>query len=250
MVDPQSVHAIPIFQPVSSIWQARLARDAVLERYLKGQRLFQQGERAKDVWAVLEGWIHLSRSGSGADGAPIVVFTVTPHDALCGISAMDSGKYNVSAMAGTACQALRIPASTLTEVLAHNPEFAYLTLRLCARRLQQIAEQYGAMAEPVADRIIRAILRLYRQFGQTLPVTHRELAQMAWTTTESAIRTVRRLKQAGYVTGSRGQLTLAQVPALEQLLGNDETFWAADGLQPAVHEPDVQPRDPHLQPAA
>lgn len=66
------------------------------------------------------------------------------------------------------------------------------------------------MAEPVSTRIVRSILRLRQQFGATLPVTHRELAQMSWATTESAIRIVRRLKQQGYVIGARGRLTISR----------------------------------------
>ena len=77
-----------------------------------------------------------------------------------------------------------------------------------ALRIRHMAEQYGAMAEPVSHRIIRSILRLRQQFGETLPVTHRELAQMSWTTTESAIRAVRQLKRQGALIGRRGQLTV------------------------------------------
>ena len=165
-----------------------------------------------------------SRGGCTSCGArPItaraaVLFTITPREALCGISALESGMYNLSAVAATDCQAIRISGAVFRDALQREPAFAYEALRLCTRRLQNIALQYGAIAEPVSHRVIRAILRLQDQFGRTLPVTHRELAQMAWTTTESAIRVVRRLKQQGYVTGTRNRLQLSHPEKLAREL--------------------------------
>ena len=219
-MSPETLAKVPLFQHVSPHRLTLMLAQARVEQYKKGALLFRQGDRAESVWIVLEGWVHLMRSPHPADGShAVVLFTITPDEALCGISAIDSGTYNLSAVAGTTCRLVRIPGAMFRDVLMHEAEFAYHTIRLCARRMQQMAEQYGAMAEPVSKRIIRAMLRLRQQFGTTLPVTHRELAQMSWTTTESAIRLVRTLKQRGYVAGTRGRLTLAKPKALAQLLG-------------------------------
>ena len=209
----------PLLQRLSPARRAELLEASLIERYTKHAVLFGQGERAESIWIVLKGWVHLVRFPSGTNGAnPVVLFTVTPDEALVGISAIDSGVYQISAVAGTDCETLRIPAAAFNEALARDPGFANAALHLCARRLQHIAQQYGTMAEPVSTRIIRAILRLQRQFGTTLPVTHRELAQMAWTTTESAIRTVRALKRLGHLNGARGLLVIKRPAGLEQLL--------------------------------
>lgn len=223
MVDPKRLHAIALFQSLSPAGLKRVASTAVEERYEKGSALLRQGERAQDMRIVVEGWVHLVRSHEPrANARGIVLFTITPDEALCGISAIESGRYNLSAVAGTRCRVIRIPGAVFRSALRHEPEFAYHVLRLCARRLQHIAEQYGAMAESVSRRIIRAILRLHSQFGRMLPVTHRELAQMSWTTTESAIRVVRRLKSQGYVSGTRGQLVVKQSNALQRVLAHQD----------------------------
>ena len=90
-----------------------------------------------------------------------------------------------------------------------------------------MAQQYGSMAEPVFYRIVRTLLRLQQQFGTTLPVTHRELAQMSWTTTESAIRVVRKLKQQRYLMGSRGRVLITRPQALERLLSHPTNGYRA-----------------------
>jgi CRP-like cAMP-binding protein len=215
----EDLQRIPLFRHLSARRLDRLLAASTTERYGKGQTIFRQGERARSIWIVVEGWAHLVRSASG-DGASraVVIFTITTDEMLCGISAIESGTYIVSAVAGTACRLVRFPGAIFREALTHEPRFAYQVVHLCARRIQHIAQQYGSMAEPVSNRIIRSILRLHQQFGSTLPLPHRELAQMSWTTTESAIRIVRSLKQQGLVMGTRGRLTIRRPSALEQRL--------------------------------
>ncbi len=219
MVDAKLLRSIPLFQRMRAARIAYVCARAQEERYRRGEVLFRQGEQADSMWVVLEGWVHLLRSPSTEDWSrAVVLFTITPRDALCGLSAVHAGRFNLSAVSGTDCRVIKIPGPLFADLLAHEPGFALEALRLCTRRMQHIAEQYGSMAEPVSNRIIRAILRLQQQFGEALPVTHRELAQMAWTTTESAIRVVRRLKRGAYLSGSRGLLKLENAPRLAHLL--------------------------------
>ncbi len=218
MVKVKELPRVPLFEHISPHRLAHMLSEAAVVRYERGETLFHQGERAEAIWIILEGWVHLVRSAPGDESHAVLIFTITPREVLCGISALESGVYHVSAVAGTECLAVRIPSEAFNEALAREPALAHDVLRLCIRRIQHIAQQYGSMAEPVSNRVIRAILRLQQQFGSTIPVTHRELAQMSWTTTESAIRMVRRLKQQGYVTGSRGQLMVSNAKALERVL--------------------------------
>lgn len=209
----------PVFRRLSSRRLARLLEAARLERYDRGDTLFRQGEPAKACWVLLKGWVHLVRSPEHGDGKrAVVLFTVTPDEALCGIAALSAGVYRLSGVAASACTAVRLPSERVIEALVREPGFAYEMLGLLARRLEHIAQQYGAMTEPVSHRLIRSILRLRQQFGDRLPMTHRELAQMSWTTTESAIRTVRALKRRGYLDGARGQVRIRNAAALARVV--------------------------------
>ena len=219
MIRVEALNRIPLFRCLSAQGRSRLLAQARIQEYARGAVIFSQQERAEAIWVVLEGWVHLVRSHAPTgDSSGTVLLTITPREALCGLSALDSGIYNLSAVAGTACRVVRIVRQAFEVACRREPEFAHQALRLCARRMEWMARQYGAMAEPVSRRIVRAILRLQEQFGDTLPMTHRELAQMSWTTTESAIRVVRRLKERGYVDGSRGRLMIRRSAPLEQWL--------------------------------
>ncbi len=217
---PHAVRNLPLFRHMSARWGDRVLATARIERYAKGAVLFRQGQPATAVWVVLEGWVHLMRSSHATAAAQhsAVLFTITPREALCGISALESGAYQMGAVAGTACRVLRIPREAFAAALREDAGLAYEALVLCARRLQHMAQQYGAVAEPVRVRLVRSILRLREQFGNRIPVTHRELAQMSWTTTESAIRAVRMLKQVGDVAGARGSLLILRPRRLQAAL--------------------------------
>ena len=219
MKEARSFHRIPLFRHLRASELERMLAEAKILPYEKGQTLFRQGARADAVWVVLEGWVHLVRASSSANGErAVVLFTITSREVFCGVSAIEPGTYTSSGIAGTRSRVVRIPAAAFNETLASQPRFACDALHLCAGRIRHMAEQYGTMAEPVLQRILRMILRLRGQFGATIPITHRELAQMSWTTTESAIRTVLYLKQLGAVGGKRGQLTVLRPALLGQLL--------------------------------
>ena len=216
----RSPQTIPLLARLSAGRAQQLLAASAPQRYARGQALFRQGDPADAIWIIQEGWVHLLRTADGEHNArAVAIFTITPAEVLCGLSAVaPGGVCSVSAVAATACRTLRIPAPVFQQALAYDAAFAARVVQLCARRIQSIAQQYGSMAEPVPRRLVRAILRLSDQFGSTIPVTHRELAQMAWTTTESAIRAVRRLKQQGYVSGARGRLAVRRRAELEHLL--------------------------------
>lgn len=219
MITAADLAPVPLLQALSSKARRRLCQVATLQRVEKEAVLFQQDEPADAAWMIRAGWVHLVSTPVGhSAGDGVVVATITPEEGLCGLSALDQGRYSVSAVAATACEAIRIPATLFQQLLRHEPRFAVDTLRLCGRRLRHMAEQYAVVARPVPQRLIATLLRLQQQFGQTLPVTHRELAQMACTTTESAIRVVRRLKAQGLLEGQRGLMRIQQPAALERLL--------------------------------
>jgi CRP-like cAMP-binding protein len=162
--------------------------------------------------------VHLVRRDAHDGARAVVLFTITPSEMICGVSALELGTYTASGVTATESEVLKIPAEAFAEALAQEAAFARDVLHLYAERIRHMAEQYGTMAEAVSRRVIRTILRLRGQFGATIPVTHRELAQMSWTTTESAIRAVRRLKRQGFVEGARSRLIVRSPKALEREL--------------------------------
>jgi len=58
----------------------------------------------------------------------------------------------------------------------------------------------------VEKRILHVLVNLVSEFGNTIPLTRREIAEMAGTTVETSIRTFSRLEEEGLVSTSRGRI--------------------------------------------
>ena len=64
----------------------------------------------------------------------------------------------------------------------------------------------------------QALLALRKKFGDSIPLTRQEIAELAGTTVETVIRTVSRFQREGWVRSGRGKLQLLDPDALQRLL--------------------------------
>ena len=72
--------------------------------------------------------------------------------------------------------------------------------------------------DSVERRIAQAVLTLQKKFGEIIPLTRQEIAELASTTVETAIRTIRRFEEEGWVRSSRGKIQLLKADSLSRLL--------------------------------
>ena len=69
----------------------------------------------------------------------------------------------------------------------------------------------------VEQRLARTLLMLSSKLGPTLPFTRQEIADMAGTTTETAIRFMSRLKDGGIIRSVRGKTVILDETKLRLL---------------------------------
>ena len=84
-------------------------------------------------------------------------------------------------------------------------------LRDAQSRLKDLA------GERVEQRLARTLLMLSFKLGSTLPFTRQEIADMAGTTTETAIRFMSRLKDGGIIRSTRGKIIILNETKLRLL---------------------------------
>ncbi len=75
----------------------------------------------------------------------------------------------------------------------------------------------------VEERLMRVLFTLYLKFGDRLEFTSGELAELAGTTTESALRVMSRLRQSGIIQTRRGRIHIQKPECLES--EGTETLW-------------------------
>ena len=206
-----------IVLPLAELEQAQ--KLLVERRCAKSEWVFREGDPATMLWIIVKGWVHLVRRS--CSGRLVTIFTMTPSDALCGLSAFEQGAYTAGAVAATPCHLVGLPGKYVAALIERYPAFAREILTLERTRIRHMAETMTRAHDPVECRLANTLLCLAEQFGTTVPITHRELAQMAGTTLETSIRTTGRFRRQGLVATQRGKITVTDRARLSHVaVGN------------------------------
>lgn len=121
-------------------------------------------------------------------------------------------------MAETPISVVRIPADRVRTLLARHARFAAGIVRMLGRRFAHMAVMYAMAFEPVDARIAAVLVQLTEAFGTTIPLTRREVAQLAGTTVETAIRVTTRWQREGLVRLGRGRIVVLNIASLSHRL--------------------------------
>lgn len=191
---------------------AGVSRERVFD---KGETIFHEGRPSDSVWLTVKGRVHLLHYLS--QGRVQTTCVMTPGETFCCLPALDRGSYPATAVAATEVTVLQIPASLFHEVMGRSPQMLQETLCVFGGRLRQV-EAKGCLAhDPVERRLAQALMTLQKKFGNTIPLTKQEIAEVVGTTVETAIRTISRFQQEGWVRSTRGKLEILQSEALSRL---------------------------------
>ena len=134
------------------------------------------------------------------------------------VAVLENKPYPASAQAVDETRVLGIRRQDLTSFLAHRPEVALRIIGILGGRLRDAQGRLGDLAgERVEQRIARTLLMLSSKLGSTLPFTRQDIADMAGTTTETAIRVTSHLKDRGIVRSARGKIVIVDEVKLRLL---------------------------------
>ncbi|MEZ5715025.1 MAG: Crp/Fnr family transcriptional regulator [Paracoccaceae bacterium] len=125
----------------------------------RGQTVFLQGETAKAIYIVMQGWVKLYRIAPS--GAEAVVGVFTKGRSFGEAAAFRGGIYPVSAVAVTQCTLLRIEASDYLRQLRETPEAAISIISATFAHLHSLVEQVEALkARTGAQRVAEFLCEL------------------------------------------------------------------------------------------
>ena len=205
-----------MFRHLSAKDRQRLASLSHERTFEKGETIFNEGRASDSVWLVMEGRVHLLHYLSV--GRAQTTCIMTPGETFCCLPALDRGTYPATAVAATLSKVLQIPTNLFHELIGRAPALLQETLCVFGHRLRQVEAKGCLVHDPVEHRIAQALLALQKKFGQTIPLTRQEIAELAGTTVETAIRTISRFQQEGWIRSTRGKIQLLKADLLKQLL--------------------------------
>lgn len=191
--------------------------------YKKGQLIFKQGFYPHGLYCINEGKVKLFQL---ADNGREQIVRLAKAGDILGYRALLSGEsYLSSAEAIVECSVCFIPRSIFLKLLRKNPLLSMNVMQLLANDLKNAEHRVTDLAQkPVKERIAEALLYLKEVYGLekdnvTLNVTIRreDMANIAGTATETAIRILAELKEEGYLEFTGKKIKIVKMRELIHL---------------------------------
>ena len=207
----------PIFSGLGEEELAELAGLAVERRLRPGESVFWEGDAPEWFYMVAGGRIKVSKMSSL--GREFIIAFFGPNEMFGEVAVFENRAYPASAQAVAETSVLAIGRADFLTFLAGRPEVALRIINVLGGRLRDAQGRLRDLAgERVEQRLARTLLMLSSKLGATLPFTRQEMADMAGTTPETAIRIMSRLQAGGIVRSSRGETVIVDEARL-RLLG-------------------------------
>ncbi|MEV8468429.1 Crp/Fnr family transcriptional regulator [Fluviibacterium sp. DFM31] len=195
----------------------RLDRDGKVLKVPAGQVIFGPGSSADNFLVLISGTVrvqHLSDSGR-----QIVLYRINAGESCVMTTAclMAHDAYSAEGITESAIEAVAIPRATFDDLVARSPDFRSFVFEAYSRR---IADLFLVIEEVAFQRIdIRLAQKLLDLAGQgdRVRATHQQLAGELGTAREVVSRQLQEFRRRDWITLSRGEIGLSDVPAIRAL---------------------------------
>jgi CRP/FNR family transcriptional regulator, nitrogen oxide reductase regulator len=215
-VKAQVVKKSIIFSRLSDNEIAELASLAVERSFIAGEFIFWEGDAPDWFYIVADGQVKALKHVS--TGKEFIIAFFGPGEMFGEVAVFENKPYPASAQAVGQTRVLGIRREDFVSFLTSHPEVALRIINILGGRLREAQSRLRDFAgERVEQRLARTLLMLSSKLGPTLPFTRQELADMAGTTTETAIRFMSRLKDRGIIRSVRGKAVILDETKLRLL---------------------------------
>lgn len=195
--------------------------------YQKGEIIFREGSRPNRLFCLYEGKVKLVKLGK--EGKEQIVRLSKEGDILGYRSLLSSEPYQATAIALEDSYICNIGKDKFIQIIQSNPALSLEIIQLLSNDLKSAEQRIVDITQKtVKERVSEALLLLIHTFGYLLDgetlnikMTRSEIAEMAGTTTESAIRTLSLLHEEKVITLNRKHIVISN---LKQLIRCTNTY--------------------------
>ncbi len=205
-----------IFKAVPVEALREIERRVVEKKFLKGASLFLEGDPAQYVWFVKEG--HVKAVINAPNGRCQTLCMVGPQNMFGSCCSLNGNAYTCNGVAETDVTVVSFPLSDFLALMGRYPQISLAVVAHVSKRLRHSKDMQAFEQESVEKRILHVLVDMVGEFGNTIPLTRREIAEMAGTTVETSIRTFSRLEGEGLVSTVRGKITVKSLQVLNDYL--------------------------------
>ncbi|MDP3720313.1 MAG: Crp/Fnr family transcriptional regulator [Acidobacteriota bacterium] len=222
--DDELLRRLPLFRRVSAPLRARVAEVARLKSYGKGELIFAEDDPSDAFIVIVSGRVKVFKSTP--TGKEIILEIFGDGDPLGAVALYEGAPFMASALSLEPTAVISIEQAAFFRLLEAEPVLVRgllsgLTLRL-AELTRRLAELTGARVE---TRFARLFLKLSDQIGRPerggvfvpMSLSRQELADLAGTTIETAIRIMSRWQKDNVLHTEKDGFVVVDRPALDEL---------------------------------
>jgi len=191
----------------------------------RGEVIWLAGSPSHTVCIVGSGFIKMTRSTP--QGAEVAIELLGPGQCFGLLVAIEGREYPLTAVAVTKTWYLKIPTRSVMEIYASNINLKDHILRTLGPRLRKAHDMMARMSMGrMEQRLAAVLLILMDSYGQPqkvgirieVPLTRQDLAEMAGTTVETAIRVMSKMQKEGVVKTDKQMITILDAASLSESL--------------------------------
>lgn len=192
--------------------------------------LFHEGDPARWLWVVESGRVKIFKTASG--GQEVALDLLGRGQVIGGVAVLEAKPYPASARSIEPTVVVKLPREVVQEIADRAPGFLRRMALMMGERLREAHDHMRALAaEPVEQRVAAVLLRIARREAEAatgaddelrIPfhLTRQNLADLAGTTVETAIRTMSRWTRAGLVQDDEGRIAIVDAGLMREIAGD------------------------------
>jgi CRP-like cAMP-binding protein len=206
--------------------QRRVAAVSLARSYEKGQTIFAEGDQPAFLFTIASGRVKVVKTIPS--GKEIILEIFGPGDPVGAVVAYEGKPYPASAIALEHVECILVRRTEFFALFDGHPSFVRGFLTGMAQRIVELTRRIPEVAGGrVETRFANLFLKLADRVGRPqdggrfvpLPLSRRELADLAGTTIETSIRIMSRWSKEGIVSTARDGFLVRDPAALERLAG-------------------------------
>ncbi len=189
------------------------------EKYKKGEAIFYENSKADWFHVLFEGRVKISKTYP--DGKEITLEIVDAPDFFGALAILKNIPYPATSRAMENSLIGKIPASSFFSVVKKYPDLEKEILDHVTMRLKAGMDVLKSiLLDDVTKRVISQLMRLAKRYGKKseegllieLKLTREDIAELAGTTVETAIRVMSRLKKEGLIEERERKILIKKMP--------------------------------------
>lgn len=205
-----------LFAPLSAGEREKVEGQLVRRTFGKDEYLFFEGDAAEWLVFVAQGRVKMIKHSES--GRETILATFGPGQIVGEVGVLVGERYPATAQALEPTVTLSLRRSEYVNLVQDHPDLAWALIEELGRRLQRAHETIRSLAvEKVERRVARVLLRMANTAGErveggavriTVVLSRQDIADMAGTVIETAIRAMSKFQKQGLIETREGRIVL------------------------------------------